>query len=662
MSMYCSPIRRTNAGRHSSAQFARALLSLFLLLCAAFAAHSAVAQADVIGKLRTIRQVLVSKGSVAAGQPGDYAPARDGQGVVAGLGVRTLKRAQAEVDFRDGSVLRVNERSDLIVEDSPSLRNVHLTGGVVWIHVAKGVHTQVETPSATAVARGTIFTVAYLPNGTTILTVLEGTVDITTGGTTVSVGAGQQISVNSNGAVPPVYSVPANPSAIPAGELPITNGGGADPWYLQMANNLGVAVTSGTSAVLDLRTSTLGESLQELSSAGVSGSAQDFFYTVTDQQLLFHAAQGTLIQDLHDSGLTPTQYQTQYGNESLVQGGFTADQITALNGLGITTVGQALTALSQNGVNLNISIPTGRAQYAPNQPNFDYRPLDRNETSLSFVGVGAALALAADAKNLKFPLPTFSGQAFGFLADPDLLGARARVDGYISGKTHYALEGNVLRILTGPTQRTASKPDSVFVVEQAVTDHLTVFAGRNRFYEGPVFQDEVSSQLIADRYTGTGVTYRADGLKFDGAYLYDSNPNVHGAQHGALASVTARTGAGSLGVNYLNVSGAGYNSGYTVHGTYPVVPGTLEVYAEAGKSPEKATLQTYGGYFPGLYQKTDLDLFVEYGSREGVGHALSFIVNKDIKKVLDLRAYASFRGKSGDVKGGLAAIFKFSSR
>lgn len=629
-----------------------------------------------VGTVRTIRQVLVTTG--AAGPSAAYVPAHDKQGVGVGQGLRTLKRAQAEIDFFDSSILRVNERTDLIVEDTPNLHNVRLNGGIVWVRDGKGAHTQVETPSATAVARGTTFTVDVTSNGSTVIEVFDGVVDVTVGGKTVSVGAGQKLTVSGSGATPVTYTTPDNASPIPANELPVGYGGGSYPWYLEMVDNLGVGVTAGTSAVLDQRTSALGEALQQLSSAAPnvslpqrsSGGLNPF-----DQNIFFQNAQSTLVTDIQQSGLSESQYQAQFGSETLAQAGFSTAQITALNGIGITTLGQAVQALSDNGANVSVTTPTGRrqtTQLAANrsiydfrqingQPDYDYRLLDQNTTSLAFVGVGGALALLADAGHLHFPLPTLSGQAFGFFNDPDLIGGRARLDGYVSDKTHYALEGNAIRVLTGNNTGWNTKPDSVAVVEQTISDGVTLFAGRRRFYDGPVFQDEVNSQLIADRYTGAGAVFHANGFKAEAAYLYDDNPVVGGAQHGAMVSANRPIGAGIVGLNYLNVPKIGDNTGITVNGTYPVIPGQLEAYAEVGRGPDKATLQTYGTYFPGVYQATDFDLFIEYGDHEHVGQALSVVLNRDIKKLLSLRGYVSLHDHN-NTRAGAAAIFKFGTR
>jgi len=107
--------------------------------------------------------------------------------VFAGDGIRTLRRGFADILFSDTSEIRLNERSDLVLEDSNTMRRYALTEGAIWVRVAKGERTVVRTPVGTATARGTVFTISA--NG--VLTVLEGSVQFDVGGSTTIVHAGQ---------------------------------------------------------------------------------------------------------------------------------------------------------------------------------------------------------------------------------------------------------------------------------------------------------------------------------------------------------------------------------------------------------------------------------------------------------------------------------------
>ena len=625
----------------------------------------AVAHAqNVVGSLTIVRQVEVTRGTVTPGQAAAYIPARDKQVIRAGQGVRTLKRSQAEVSFRDGSALRINERSDVIVQDSATLRNVQLREGLVWVRVAKGVRTQVETPSATAVARGTVFTVGVGKDGSTTLTVLEGIVGIQVGGKSVDVNPGQTITVKSvNG----VATIPDKATDVPKSALPVEFGGGAVGWWNEVAQNGGTVIAPGSSAILDLRSSPLTEAIQQIAAANNTNPGPNYYLDNTAQRNQFlQIARNGILPAINASGLSASAYQAQFGSLGLGQLGLTVAQQTTLQSLGITTVGQAINTLNANFASANITVASGRSEYRPGsvtgQPNFDYRLLDRNTTGLGILGIGAAAALLADSKGLTATVPTLSGEAFGFLNNPGFLGGRADLNGII-GKTHYQFESNVLRITTGKNKKTYSKLDSVAVVTHPLGESTTLFAGRRRFYEGPVFQDASQSQLIADRYSSAGATYKKSGLTVTGAYLHDANPDARGAQHGALGSVTSRiTGGGTVGLHYLHVAKVRDGNGYSASVVYPIVRNQVDFYGEVGRAPDKATIQTYGAYLPGLYQKTDIDFFVEYGSHEGLGHSLSLIASRDLAKVLNVRAYATFQHGTDNISTGLAGIYRFSTK
>ena len=119
-----------------------------------------------------------------------YGPAVLNQPLYAGDGVRTMRRGYADIKFADSSEIRLNERTDLVIEDSNTMRRYALAEGAMWVRVAKGVRTVVRTPVGTATARGTVFVVSA--NGT--LTVLEGTVEFQVGGQTTLVHAGQSVT------------------------------------------------------------------------------------------------------------------------------------------------------------------------------------------------------------------------------------------------------------------------------------------------------------------------------------------------------------------------------------------------------------------------------------------------------------------------------------
>lgn len=158
----------------------------FETLCiAAFVLMPGLASADHgVGTLIKLRATEV-QGRLAQ----IFAPAAPNQKLFAGDGVRTLRRGFADIKFADSSEIRLNERTDMVIEDSNTMRRYALAEGAIWVRVAKGVRTVVRTPVGTATARGTVFTMTA--DG--VLTVLEGTVQFDAGSGTMMVHAGESI-------------------------------------------------------------------------------------------------------------------------------------------------------------------------------------------------------------------------------------------------------------------------------------------------------------------------------------------------------------------------------------------------------------------------------------------------------------------------------------
>jgi hypothetical protein len=137
----------------------------------------------VVGKFSAARNAQISRGPGTDG----FTDAKVGQPIREGFGVRTFRRSFAEITFTDGSALRVNEQTDLIVQSAKTLRRIRLDRGEVWVKDENGSRTAVQTPVATATARGTEFLVSS--DGT--VTVKEGEVELAGAGTTIVIGPGE---------------------------------------------------------------------------------------------------------------------------------------------------------------------------------------------------------------------------------------------------------------------------------------------------------------------------------------------------------------------------------------------------------------------------------------------------------------------------------------
>ncbi len=163
-----------------------------MALALGVAAASAVAQ-DAVGQLAASRAATYSATPTAANP--NYGPAKSGQAVKNGDGVRTARRGFAQIAFRDKSVLRLAELTELIVQDSVALRRLQLAKGALWVRVTKGSNTAIQTPVATATVRGTELLIDEKGN----LAVREGVVELEAGGFTIEVHAGEVAGVGPDG-------------------------------------------------------------------------------------------------------------------------------------------------------------------------------------------------------------------------------------------------------------------------------------------------------------------------------------------------------------------------------------------------------------------------------------------------------------------------------
>lgn len=147
----------------------------------------------IVGKFTAARNAQISRGPASGSDA--FVDAKSGQAVREGFAVRTFRRSFAEITFNDKSALRINEQTDLIVQSAQTLRRIRLDRGQVWVKDENGSKTSVQTPVATATARGTEFTVSS--DGTVM--VKEGEVDLEAGGVVITLGAGEVGGVGPGG-------------------------------------------------------------------------------------------------------------------------------------------------------------------------------------------------------------------------------------------------------------------------------------------------------------------------------------------------------------------------------------------------------------------------------------------------------------------------------
>ena len=130
--------------------------------------------------------------------------------------IKTERSGRARVSLTDGSILSIGSNSELkIVQHDAAAQQtqLELNYGKLRNRVVAltkpGAKYQVKTPNAVAGVVGTDFSISYNPQtGVTSISVYSGTVVVTGFGQTVTVQAGQTVTITQNGISPPQPTPP----------------------------------------------------------------------------------------------------------------------------------------------------------------------------------------------------------------------------------------------------------------------------------------------------------------------------------------------------------------------------------------------------------------------------------------------------------------------
>lgn len=242
--------------------------------------------------------------------------------------------------------------------------------------------------------------------------------------------------------------------------------------------------------------------------------------------------------------------------------------------------------------------------------------------SSSFGGFGLAAAGAGlEARERELLGRKFAGlnsqlDVLGLLYTGGSLGGlRARASA-ISGK----LYGEIgIESLTDFGGDTGTRLSDFFVDDRLGDSDLTV--GRQRYLEGLVNNSGLGSLFADVHFDGVSYKHRDSDYTIKLSWLesfdaYDRDPT---STHGWLGRVSTPVLGGQVAFNALQQAGDGW--GFSGDISLPVLPRQLDMYAELGCDPLGRHLETFGAYFPGLYQSHDIDLFLER-ARRGNGPAV----------------------------------------
>jgi ferric-dicitrate binding protein FerR (iron transport regulator) len=136
-----------------------------------------------------------------------WKPVTEGQPIFVGSSIRTGLRSVAEIRYDDGTLTRIGSRTNLVIND----RKINIKRGYIWGKVNKALTKGLKVfgPNAVASIVGTEFFVEVNRDNSTVITVLEGAIDVsgTKGKTTITAGTFSIIDDKGNVTDPSVFNV-----------------------------------------------------------------------------------------------------------------------------------------------------------------------------------------------------------------------------------------------------------------------------------------------------------------------------------------------------------------------------------------------------------------------------------------------------------------------
>jgi hypothetical protein len=220
--------------------------------------------------------------------------------------------------------------------------------------------------------------------------------------------------------------------------------------------------------------------------------------------------------------------------------------------------------------------------------------------------------------------PRFDGNLIGFKSNRGgFVGARLREYGVYRGH-FWEVAVSPTTLFDGDWSAELTDLNMVFHTDRAGDFTL----GRQRFLQGPVQNTIVGTLMrqggrdVQDALTWSPAL-KNSRLGAQVSYLVDAFPAglpnaVRGKQTGWYARGAFQTDNGLVGLN-LTENTLAPRVGGTVDFSVPVVRKRLDLYGELGRDTWGRDLRTLGAYFPALYQKYDLDLFLEYADLSDFG-------------------------------------------
>jgi hypothetical protein len=288
---------------------------------------------------------------------------------------------------------------------------------------------------------------------------------------------------------------------------------------------------------------------------------------------------------------------------------------------------------------------------SPNLGVGGYYPLHNGAVAIDLQSVGrtaaaggqlAALPLLSPEMALGLPpiamLQTEPAEAFG----KRFYGSQTRVDLFGLASTDRSLAGLRVRpsvvwndlyfelggmAWTRTGDKWRAELSEAFVKARPRCGDVTV--GRQHFVMGPVNNSNLGTIIGFDTADAIRWQPQLGPVRLDLGYVHDYLPLDSDQLRGYYARAEGSILKGTVGFNTVHYNGVG--TGVSIDFSVPAIPNQLDLYGEFGFDPGDQRIETFGCYFPGLYDRYDVDLFVEYAHREGFGSLYSARAYRDFE-------------------------------
>ncbi|MFH1651524.1 MAG: FecR domain-containing protein, partial [Chloroflexota bacterium] len=190
---------------------------IFSLIIVGFLGMSQILSVPALAAQCTVSVLSGSIDVQAEGVTG-WLPGKDGMTLTVGTRIRTAVDSHALLTFFEGSTIRMEPGTDIEIKEMARDEEEHITivvmqyVGRTWSRVVKMAETgsrySIDTPTASAMVRGTLFATEVEADGMTRVATTEGLVSVSAQGEEVFLPPQQETSVASGTAPAPVTTTP----------------------------------------------------------------------------------------------------------------------------------------------------------------------------------------------------------------------------------------------------------------------------------------------------------------------------------------------------------------------------------------------------------------------------------------------------------------------